>query len=559
MRPRPWTPQPVPTVWLDATTGTGIDDTGVAVQARVQGRQGRPTLADLLDVAARTGAERIMLTGQVPQPASAWLLTPTPGWTGTRHWLDHPPTGRFHPQGRAKGEGLVTIKTVAEWFGDLDLTPQQARAAWHLLDEQMAQASSTSQQSARLMHTPAATAMNAWAISLPDGLDTSALPAEITDLIHTTTGQHRRQHLTAGPSACGCGACVPLIDPAQDRRSIEVFGYVDGRWMYAAAGLTKELGGGPASWLTGDQTRDLLAGKGGWYTRGRIKVRFTVPDTWHHVGILGVQTEGLHPEAENSWHYPNRPGYTGLTWADITEVHLAHTMGWKIQPLESIVLTRGRWLETWRDRLVRTRQAIAERGEVDPVVRAAAAAGVRMILLQGIGTFYSRGRAEVQVLTPGQEHLPAGADPSTVQSSPTGVYYVKVGAQARPTPYYQPHLSAQVWGAARRRVLAGPAAGQWAQLRAQASGVLTLPPPAVLGIYGDAIYLADGVPLWALPTEVGGGDDGQPGRLRLQGTLLAARGRMRTPPSTADRDRLRVRALAAGPQIQAVLAAGVTI
>ncbi|MER7074208.1 hypothetical protein ABT295_21040, partial [Terrabacter sp. NPDC000476] len=98
MRPAPWKVRPVPTVWLDYVTGVGVTDSGARVTPKIAGRRKRPVLVDLLDTAHNLSAERIMLTGKVPQQGLGeqhWLIAETPGWSAGGHWLSSPPTGRF--------------------------------------------------------------------------------------------------------------------------------------------------------------------------------------------------------------------------------------------------------------------------------------------------------------------------------------------------------------------------------------------------------------------------------------------------------------------------------
>ena len=46
------------------------------------------------------------------------------------------------------------------------------------------------------------------------------------------------------------------------------------------------------------------------YDRIWCEVLFTVPDDWHHIGILGVR----HENVEDGWFFPNRPGAQHITF-----------------------------------------------------------------------------------------------------------------------------------------------------------------------------------------------------------------------------------------------------
>src|SRR4029078_9774680 len=69
--------------------------------------------------------------------------------------------------------------------------------------------------------------------------DPPQLDADLADLIHHTSGQHRTEHLVEGRSRCDCGDCVALIPATTE---IPGFAYVDGRFMYSA--LCREVGVG---------------------------------------------------------------------------------------------------------------------------------------------------------------------------------------------------------------------------------------------------------------------------------------------------------------------------
>ncbi|NAZ78222.1 hypothetical protein GTQ99_22840, partial [Kineococcus sp. T13] len=425
MRPVPWRVRPVPTVWLDFTTGVGVTDSGARVTPRLTGRRKRPALVDLLDTAHNLSAERIMLTGKLPaaEPGQPhWLIAETPSWTSPGHWLSTPPTGRFTHEvtGRA-----LEVRTAAEWFPvaadpAAGFGPDQARQAWVLTTEAV-----KGVEDMELLKSPAATGAQLWARSLPRTVDPEPLPEDVAELLHRTSGQHRIEHLTTGPAACACGACRPLVDLERSPRG--GFAYVDGRFMYAS--LCRELGSGPVTRLTAQQGQELLESDP--YARARYRVRFRVPEWWDHVGVLPV----AHEEVSAGWHYPNVPGARGETWADGVEVKIAYDAGWDVQVLEGLRFTKGRLLDTWADRLKRARErlaadAAADGGadagaRVDPLVRSAAVAAVRAILIQGIGAFASRGRETTRVAWSARE-VPAEAAATVVRHGEAFVYRLPV-------------------------------------------------------------------------------------------------------------------------------------
>lgn len=529
MRPTTFNYRPKRTAWLDYKTGRGVTDDGTTIRPKVGERRKYPNLADLLDTAHSLGAERIMLTGAVPETTpgkSHWLIVKTPGWTAGGHWLNKPVTGRFTNE--VSGNALE-VRTVEEWFGTSDLTPIQARDAWNVTARALADAV----PHAVMALTPASTGANAWALSLPQKMQLEPIAKDLAEELHFTSGQHRIEHLTTGPDRCDCGACLPLFD-AEATPTLETFSYVDGRFMYAAC--CRELGTMPARRLTGLGAVDLMDRDP--YARARVKVRFTVPDDWEHVGILGVK----HEEVSAGWHYPNRPGSTFETWADASEVKIAQDWGWFVHPLEAVTFTKARPLDTFADRMVRARERVNARLELEPEVRRAVAAALRAMLIQTIGNFASRLKGRTVTVWSAKD-VPAEYA-HTMQRYGEAFTYEVPGSEhnARTLPFYRPELAAQVWGRARARVLASPLGGG----KTWTGGVLAMAPSTLLGINGDAIY-SSVVPNFALPVDPSipddrGGDDGKVGRLRIKGVLHD----VPTPTNMESRNVLRAQAEAAG-------------
>lgn len=525
MRPTVYNYRPKRTVWLDYKTGRGLTDDGTTVRPKIGDRRKNPNLADLLDTAHALGAERIMLTGAVPENTpgkSHWLITRTPGWTAGGHWLNKPVTGRFTND--ISGNSLE-VRTAEEWFATSDLTPDQARDAWAVT----AQALAAAVPNAVMALTPASTGANAWALSLPKNIDLAPLSKGMADELHYTSGQHRMEHLTTGPSRCECGACLPLFD-ADANPTIDTFSYVDGRFMYA--GVCRELGTVPARRLRASDAADLLEYDP--YARARYKVRITVPEAWAHVGLFGVK----HEDVAEGWHYPNRPGTTWETWADGAEVKIGRDNGWIVEPLEAVEFTKARPLDTFAERMTRARERVnARTDDLDPAVRRAAAAALRSMVIQTIGNFASRLKGRTVTVWSARE-VPAEYA-HTLQRFGDAYTYELPGREHddRTLAFYRPELAAQVWARARARVLSAPTSTPGAP-----GGVLTMDPSTLLGINGDAIYSTQ-VPTWALPVTAGGGDDGKVGRLRLKGVL---EGKIPTPTTLEARNVLRAKAEAKG-------------
>lgn len=539
MRPQPFTGyREKATVWLDYTTGAGVTDADAVVRPKIS-RGDAPSLADLLDTAHGYGAERIMLSRapEVVPGRDHWILAETPGWEPGIHWTQAPVTGRF--TNTATG-AYLEVHEVSEWFGSNDIAPAVAATAWKVT----AAALGDAVPGARMALTPAGTGVNAWALSLPKGLELEECPPDVAAEIHKTTGQHRMEHLVAGESRCDCGACLPLFDPVATPK-LDLFSYADGRFMYA--GMTRELGTGGYRRLRRNAAADLLARDP--HTRARFYVKFTVPDTWDHVGLLSV----AHRNPADGWHYPNRPGSTFETWADAAELKIAADHGWWFDPQEAVEFNKSRVLDTWGKRMTTARSRVDAREDLSPEVRRASAAALRLMVIASIGNFASRGKERTLTVANPQD-IPAEYI-DTIQKYGSAYTYKVPGREpdARTRAFYRPELAAQIWARARARVLSSYTAASYTG----PSGVLAMNPRELLGINGDAIYSTT-VPAWALPAEPGPvwgpvmsaltdgatsfGDDGRVGRLRVKGLLE----NVETPVTVTERNILREQADEAG-------------
>jgi hypothetical protein len=494
-RPAPWNVADRPTVFLSELTAQGVDDGGRPVRAVIGGRRTHPQLADLLETALRHGAQRVFLVGPSPtKPArpvrdalgNKWLLRATPGWTPGTHYLHSTlPVGRFtHDATGAK----VQLRRAAEWFGEGDYSATDARTAWSLTLHVHRRVFG---ERAGLHDSPAATGLDAWARSLPHDVDVPQLDDDTAHLVRSTSPQHRIELLR------------------HDRAQLPGFFYLDGRMMYAA--LTRELGVAPVTYLAGRDAQERSEADP--YARARYLVRFRVPGDWSHVGLFMVKDDA------GAWHAPREPRATGETWCDAAELHLARQQGWNVDVREALVFSKGRPLDTWTDRVRRARRFA---GEVDApqLVRDLARGALRNTLLHGIGAFHSTGREVTRVYASAMD-APAGAVPA-------GDLYVArehaplVGRNAQ---LRHPEWSSQVWGRAHARLLDSPTA-----VKGTRAGALHVPFTDVLGMRGDALYLAC-QPVWP--------DDGKEGRLRPKGAL---RERVAAPTTPAQLNELRARA-----------------
>lgn len=530
-KPRVLFPRDETTLWIDWSSRRAIDHTGRIGPIPAGPRRKNPNLADCLDAAARGGYQRIVFVGAVPPPredVTHWLYVETPGWEPKQRWRN-PAAAKFEPAHADQDDEstypkgyAIEVRTAEEWFGSIPLNPPQARDAWNVLWKTVTKLS-PGQRELGLMRSPAATGANLWAASLPRDLKLEATEQDIRAEMRSNDGQHHIDSFVSG-TECDCGDCNALVFPDQNGK-IPAFYYVDGRFMYSAC--CRELGIAGRR-ITGEKARELLFfSERGRYERARYKVTARVPDDWTHIGVLPAKKEGT-----KKWHYPNRPGATFTTWADSAEVDLALNLGWHIEPIEGVLFTKARVMDTFADRIKRARAAIAEDRDLEPLVKQAVSAALRQIMVSGIGNLAPRPRT-IEKNARTLREVPLEYRHEAVQH---GKHFVWNEVAERDTTasngWYWPELSVQVWGRSRARVLRTPMA------KSIRGGALAVPPETLIGINGDAIYTT-ALPPWALPEHAGGGDDGQPGRLRIQGGLP------RPQNAPLDRDelnRLRIRA-----------------
>lgn len=521
MRPNPWPVQDMATLWIEYGTDRGVTGSGKPIKARIGGRRAKPNLHDYLETAAAHNANKLMFVGKVPDTVlgqAHWTLASTPGWTAEQV---HPRTPSAQYLKTATGQN-VYVRTAAEWFGEPRLTPGQARETWDVLGSVLR----SLDERASLFLAPSATGRQLWALSLPKNVDPYLVAPDIAEEIHNNSGQHHFEHLVAGPNFSQHEDCIPLIDPAITPR-IKRFAYVDGRFMYAS--LCRELGIGPGRRLKRIDAFDLI--NRDRYARARVLVRFKVPENWDHVGLLGVKM----PNERDGWYYPNRPGATGETWADLSEVFVAQDKNWLIDPLEAVVFDKARVMDTFADRITRAREKVAGTLDMPALMRGAVTAALRAIMLQAIGAFASRG-PDHSVKVESARDVPPEYQSTATRYGGEYVYTVPGQLTEKNRQWYHPEISAQVWGRGRAKVLEAPGAN------GNKGGALAVPASSLIGINGDAIYTTT-LPRWSLPERYGGGDDGRVGKLRLKGLL---EGDMLIPATITARDLLRKKAEKAG-------------
>lgn len=531
MRPSTWRPKNETTLWLDLATGQGQVRDGISIRLTPGGRRKNLALQDVLSHAAYHGFTRVMLLSEPKRTGrDSWFSKPGPGWETETVSSEEPPAGTYR---NTETDTVVAVRCLAEWFGDVELNIPQARATWDELEKIM----KGLDPEAGLLNTPAATGKHFWALSVPRDADIPLLPADILEEIHANAGQHYKAHLVAGPSFPDHPDCIPLIDPKKTPE-IANFAEIDGRVMYAS--LLRDIGAGPAIRAKADTCEQILADPRMRFTPARYLVRFTVPDHWSHIGLLGVKD----PDSPTNWLHPNRPGATHITWADNVEIDLARQMQWEVEPLEGIILHKGRWLDRFSDRLNRALEQVGTNKDYDPRLRKSLHNAIRSIILHTIGSFASRGRSRmIEVTNPAD--IPPEYRHTQGRTDDGWKYEVPPERSEYQQGFYHPEFAAQIWAKSRVKVMNTTSALSDPRDNHQPrAGALWVKPSELIGIQGDALYLgAEQTPMWARPVSQQGGDDGRIGRLRVK---TALRGPLPTPIDVSARTVLHERAAKQG-------------
>lgn len=475
MRLQPFSIKPDVTLWLDLTTGVSVQDNGHETHHSAENM----TLGQVLALAKWAHATRVMLTGA--PITNEWVLSPLDaesGWEHGRHHLDHAtPTGRY-TYTAGTSPVAVEVRRAAEWFGEGDYTPRDALAAWQGLTHELGQ---SGQYSPKALHrSPGATGMDLW-LRTHKGEVPEPLDLDLQEEIRSNSTQHR----------------VQIFAPA--REQVDQVYLMDGRWMYAA--LTNELGVGPGTRLTGAQARELFTTD--MHARARYYVRWKAPSDWAKAFEFGLLLE-RPTRTQDKWEAP----LAGEGWVEGAELQHAYMFGWSLEFVEGIAWAKGRPLDTWTKRIVRTRDAISDQ-VYGPKVAKMMRGALRAVLLYTIGSFHSAGSVQTSVTSSGMQR-PDGDGWDAPERLENGLYLWRRKSPTtnpRQLATRHPEWSAQIWARARARMIEGPTGtpGKY-------SGLMHTVKGSVMAIYGDALMLSE-------RPDFADYDDGKQGRLREKGYL----------------------------------------
>ncbi|MGW5216141.1 hypothetical protein ACWEQO_34310 [Streptomyces sp. NPDC004051] len=481
-----FTQQARSTVFLDTATGVLVHRN----QTHRLDLAGR-SAADILTAVFHTvpeGVERIYITAGDPwhrdadrypylrDAVASWLNAPTPGWrTDTGRGRDRMaghfvharnPVGRYQ---RENGDQHVEIRSVGEWFDTDGDDPATVRDAFVLLWQALRRHWSD----AVIMGSPSQTGRDLWTRTIPtrgqyaDGFP--VLSEELRGLLHATAGQGRNELLT------------PPRVPEQLPQLVEydrTFAYAKHTWKSPVGTPRRITAATFAAWSEKEQIRAL-------YGCGHWQVRVTVPDTWHHVGLLPAPAPG-----DRAWHYPAQSGATFTTWAGGPELHTALTnplQPWKIEILDGILWEDGKPLDDWAKKLKDTWNNLSAQAQFqgDPQqARAAhlASRAVRSVLLYGIGAFAQRPRM-VTGTTPRTLERDVPADAEIIGFDDELITWQKPTGFSR-DPNAHPEWAAAIWSGARAALLS-----QRHRDEGTYAGALHTPPGSVVAFRTDALYL----------------------------------------------------------------------
>ncbi len=276
---------------------------------------------------------------------------------------------------------------------------------------------------------------------------------------------------------------------------------VDGRWMYASCLSHLPVG----DYVRDDQNKFegvcTKAGKLVPAYPGFYYVTVTVPDNWHHIGIIKEQPQKYDDEAR----YPNEPGYTFSNWITASELALLLDNPLRI-PWPVHIHERILWPETdkitdplaiWIRNLRELRAQVEKELEKCPsLVNQLLKEAIRSIVLHTVGSFLQVVTLD-HCFTPNSE-LPLTEEPYQQQFQRTiqGIYWNR----ARPLKgqrqkFIHPEWSATVYGRARAKLT---------------EFAIRLPYEDIVSLRTDSVWCAS-APEW-----ISAEDTGKPGCFRVQ-------------------------------------------
>jgi hypothetical protein len=425
--------------WIDWSTGKGVDPDGRPFKVKR-----RPRVSELLGALEAAGAPDVVyMTGPARTRVTlrAWALgagEDLGGWRHGRHyWPDSgAPTLRYENLSRPPGAGVgdVRIMLASTWFGGLEVTPAEGRAAL----AELAVSLRIRCRGCEVLSTPVQTGLAA--MDRLVNVDRTQWSGDYQAEVRASSGQHRVEWCRAGDELAGVHE-------------------LDMRLAYGA--LCWQLGAGPPVEYTHWEP----------WAGARWDLRFTVPADWRRpYGLLPVKDADT-----GGWHWPTAG--THDTWADGAEVSIALEQGWPctiyrgIGPSDPKADPLGRW----------ARELVGMVTISEMAGNSFVSAAARACLVQAIGGLVAGPQRVYRYarLEQASAMVPTDVKPGTVRQVGEYVTWAETVPARRPGDLAHPEWAARVYGRCRARLLRGPAQ----------TGVLALDVDNVAGFRGDALYL----------------------------------------------------------------------
>ena len=270
-------------------------------------------------------------------------------------------------QGNYSRNGFkVFLYGTGKYFGEAkDIIA--IREAWHRLQSQLDD--KFHYPNYMLSTTPAATGRELLRVSLPKDVQYERLSDETLDVIY--------RH-------CCYGGRVESFLPSRPALENGVY-LLDGTWMFASC--LSHLPTGPCIHEVGNRQPETY--ESARYGRampsypGFYHVTATVPQNWHHLGLLKEWERHYRSDAEA--HYPNTPGETFKSWTTADELVLALAHGWQITVHERLFFPKRQSdpFTTWYRKLADLREKASVGNTKNSLLKGA----YRNIVLHTIGSF----------------------------------------------------------------------------------------------------------------------------------------------------------------------------
>ena len=429
-----------PTWWLDVERKIIISPSGEQqiLQSNV--------LSDVLEIAAQSNHQCVMVLGgdnAASGMREVWIKQPSSyGW----HIVDQHRDRKiviYEKEGKE-----VTLYSVSLWMAnvkDVETARNGFYAAEHILQQKFG-------ENTYLLMTPTKVGRDIFHTHISYGHLYYVLGENDIQTLRTFVHQGR----------------VETIHAIDD--DITHIYELDAIFMYAAC-----MSNLPIGECIHDEPKDSTPDMKVRYKPAFYRATFTVPQGWHHIGLVNAANTGQENARATNQHYPNTPGDVITAWVSNEELYLAHAHGWN-----PIIHERMIWLETESKRTsdpfeiwikglrdIRTQAKLEAYGVYSPQIADIA----RGIALSTLGGFNSHEIIQ-RGFTPASEIDKMPANTLTAVPYNRGIDWT-VKRPSKVTRWTHPEWAMSAWGRARSRI---------------AGMALKLPYESIIAIRVDAIW-----------------------------------------------------------------------